>query len=104
MTELSDRLGAVRTRGNLTISDLQRWFGRTYATVRNWTLGHGEPASWEGRNQQGRVYRRLEELETLVDSSVEFPIPSELKPQDHADYFRRIIDANGGGVPDKHTA
>ena len=58
------RLARCVERGNLTVADLERWFGRPYATVRSWLVDGWEPGD-------GPVTRRaalvsLERLERVV--------------------------------------
>ena len=101
MTEFSDRLQAVQERGNLNLSDLHRWFGRPYHTVRAWAFGYTEPAGWANYTQ---VFKRLEALEQAVKDRSQFPIP-DLSPHEHAAYFRRIVDEQrNGGVSRKHSS
>jgi hypothetical protein len=103
MGEFSDRLKVVQERGNLNQSDLCRWFGRPYGTVRFWVKGFTEPASWAN---YAYVYKQLEELETLVALANKHDqplVPLALGTHDHAAYFVRLMNERGnGGLPQKH--
>ena len=58
------RLRRCVERGNLTVSDLARWFDRPYATVRCWFVVGREPAG--GPVTARRAYERLAALEQVV--------------------------------------
>lgn len=94
MTELSERMTALRARGNLTYSDLRLWFDRPYPTVRAWAVGFSQP--FKGAELEA-VLDRLAVLERLVRIDA-FPIPTNLGLQAHAQYFRQIKDAYGARV------
>lgn len=100
MTALSERFSAVQQRGNLTISDLRRWFDRPYPTVRSWAVGYCQPTPKPVREA---VLRRLEVLEHLVNFPP-FPIPSKLGPSEHAARFRAIADAYNARVSGSNPA
>ncbi len=61
------RLTAVMRRGNLTVSDLARWFRRPVPTVRCWTHRGFVP-----RQDLGAI---LDPLERLVRNRNGFPVP-----------------------------
>jgi transposase-like protein len=58
------RLRRCVERGNLTVSDLARWFDRPYATVRSWLAAGREPSG--GPVTVRRAYERLAALEQVV--------------------------------------
>lgn len=58
------RLRRCVERGNLTVSDLARWFDRPYATVRSWLAAGREPSG--GPVTVRRAQSRLEALEQAV--------------------------------------
>lgn len=89
MTDLSDRLSAVVDQGNLTYSDLHRWFNRPYPTVRSWAVGYCQPAK---KDELKAVFQRLEVLERLVQSPP-FPLSSEIGIHAHSKLFRNISNA-----------
>ena len=62
--EFQRRLLACVERGNLTVSDLARWFGRPYATVRCWLHDGWQPAG--GPVTVRRMGERLGRLETVT--------------------------------------
>lgn len=89
MTELSDRMSAVLDRGNLTFSDLHRWFNRPYPTVRSWAVGYCTPVN---KDELQDIIQKLEVLERLVQSPP-FPIAADIGSQAHARFFRDISNA-----------
>ncbi len=60
------RLQRCRERGNLTVADLARWFGRPYQTVRSWLTEGWEPG--DGPVTRRRMEDRLGRLEGVVRS------------------------------------
>ena len=58
------RLQRCVERGNLTVADLARWFGRPYATVRCWLVDGWQPAG--GPVTIKRMQHRLKLLEATV--------------------------------------
>jgi transposase-like protein len=78
------RLRRCVERGNLTVSDLARWFNRPYATVRSWLIAGREPAG--GPVTVRRAYERLSALEQVVrDQSL-----SDLPMRQRAERLVRI--------------
>ena len=63
------RLTAVMRRGNLTVSDLARWFARPIPTVRCWVYDGFEP------RDLADVQRLLDPLERLIRNRDGFPVP-----------------------------
>lgn len=64
MRTFQERLRRCAERGNLTVSDLARWFGRPYATVRDWLVNGREPIG--GPVTVRTAWDRLDTLETEV--------------------------------------
>jgi hypothetical protein len=58
------RLRACVERGNLTVADLARWFGRPYQTVRCWLHDGWQPAG--GPVTVKRMQNRLRHLEVTT--------------------------------------
>lgn len=69
----SERLNKAVAAGELTISDLQRWFDRPYATVWTWVHRGYEPRGPAGR----RADRFLKLLEWGIDHRRGFPVPAD---------------------------
>lgn len=61
------RLQRCRDRGNLTVADLGRWFGRPYPTVRTWLVNGWEPG--DGPVTRRRMQARLVALEHAVSQN-----------------------------------
>lgn len=64
MRTFQQRLRRCVEHGNLTVSDLARWFGRPYATVRDWLVNGREPIG--GPVTVRNAWDRLGTLETEV--------------------------------------
>jgi hypothetical protein len=64
MKTFQQRLSRCVERGNLTVADLGRWFGRPYPTVRSWLVQGWEPG--DGPLTRERMQARLQELETML--------------------------------------
>lgn len=79
----SDRLGRCIAGGDLTISDLARWFDRPRATVNTWV---------NGRTPFGPSSRiavlRLDLLELRVVRKIGFPVPAHLSWVEREKYIR----------------
>jgi hypothetical protein len=86
--ELADRLQAAMRGGNLTLSDLARWFDRPYPTVRQWTLGNNQPR-WAPLNDAIDIEKRLAALEKLIKANKKLPVP-RLSPQDRIEYMEEL--------------
>lgn len=69
---ISKRLQRVMSEGNLTISDLARWFNRPFATVRGWTRGHGMNGPV---GDQARVIECLRAIERRIKLRAGLPVP-----------------------------
>lgn len=84
----SDRLAACKRAGDLTGSDLARWFGRPRATVNTWV---------NGRTPFGPSARTAEKRLALLESSIAkkngFPVPPDLTWIAREKYIRGLRDA-----------
>jgi hypothetical protein len=67
VSTFQQRLQRCRERGNLTVADMARWFGRPYATVRSWLNEGWEPG--DGPVTRRRMEDRLGRLEGAVRSA-----------------------------------
>ncbi len=88
MAKFPDRVLWCMARGDLTVSDITRWFDRPRATVNTWVNGR-TPYGPSGR----AATRRLDLLQDLVKNKEGFPIPETLTGLKRADYIRGIRDA-----------
>jgi hypothetical protein len=81
------RLAACQRDGNLTVSDLARWFDRSRPTVRGWaelgTLPGGGPLDIE------HAHSLLKLLEVLIKRKSGFPIP-RLSPAKRIEHLMHI--------------
>lgn len=66
-SQFQRRLRRCVDRGNLTVADLQRWFGRPYQTVRFWLHAGFEPGG--GPRDKRSAFQRLTRLETTVGAN-----------------------------------
>jgi len=87
MKTLADRLAAAMHKGNLTLSDLHRWLGRPYHTVRSWSVGFCQPV----KAMQPHVEKRLAALEEKISKRQGLPVPAHLGVKDHAAYFKKLV-------------
>lgn len=69
---ITKRLQNVMRDGNLTISDLARWFGRPFATVRGWVRGRDMNGA-EG--DRALVMERLKLIERRIRERAGLPVP-----------------------------
>lgn len=72
MKALDKRLQNAMRDGNLSIADLSRWLGRSFATVRGWTRGtmmHGAP------DDEAIVLERLKLIERRIRLKKGLPVP-----------------------------
>lgn len=88
MKDFSQRLAWCMKRGDLTVSDLTRWFDRPRATVNTWVDGR-TPYGPSGR----LAIRWLELLQNVIKNKAGFPIPEELSGKARSNYIRDIRDA-----------
>lgn len=88
MTSFSERIGRCVKRGDLTVSDLARWFDRPRATVNTWLRGR-TPYGPSGR----KALADLEALERAIDErGGAFPIPVALTWQERIAYLSEHRD------------
>jgi len=85
---VQERLHKAMTEGNLTPSDLMRWFDRPMSTVRDWLEG-AQPTGGAGDVKE--VMRALDVLERLIKKKLEgFPLPN----RKHRRWrLRHVLDA-----------
>lgn len=69
---ITKRLQNAMREGNLSVSDLSRWLGRSYATVRGWTRGT-DMSGTEG--DQAVVLDRLKLIERRIKTGAGLPVP-----------------------------
>lgn len=81
------RLLAVQRAGNLTVSDLARWFDRPHPTVRGWVEDGTEPGRSPVDVEHAQSMLGL--LETLVKQKRGFPIP-RMAPKKRIEHLMHI--------------
>lgn len=81
------RLQACQRAGNLTISDLARWFDRPRPTVRTWVEDGNKPG--RGPLDAAHAEALLGLLETLIARKRGFPVPP-LSPQKRIEHLKHI--------------
>lgn len=86
-TSLQIRLRACQDRGNLTLSDMARWFGRPIPTVRGWVERGAKPGG--GPIDKDHVEQLLGLLETLIRKRKGFPVP-RMAPDARVVYLQDI--------------
>lgn len=96
-----ERLKRCAEIGDLTISDLARWFDRPRATVNTWVLGR-TPYGPSGR----RAEHDLQLLEARIKARDGFPVPSTLLMKKRIIYIRgqRNDAERNTRVPNLRTA
>lgn len=101
MASFQNRLAWCMERGDLTISDLARWFDRPRATVNTWVLGR-VPYGPSGRVAE----HDLSLLTIRIQSKIGFPVPSTLLMKKRALYIRgqRNDAERNTRVPNLRTA
>lgn len=83
------RCKAVIKRGDLTVADLEVWFGRAHTTVWRWVH-----SGWVPRGPAGRkALANLERLEKAVQDRALFPVPDHLSGRVRAAYLRSVFHA-----------
>jgi len=97
----TERLDRCRIWGDLTPSDLARWFDRPRATVNTWLNGRtpfGPPARVANR--------RLALLEDRIRKQLGFPVPADLSWREREAYIRGQRDdaERLASVPDMRSA
>jgi hypothetical protein len=88
MDSFHNVLLACQKKGDLTISDLARWFERPRPTVNTWINGR-VPFGPQSR----AVFQRLLLLREVVQDKRWFPIPPHLTWTERADLIRGVRDA-----------
>lgn len=79
----AERLAWCKDKGDLTISDLARWFDRPRATVNTWVLGRS-PYGPSGRLAEHDLHL----LETRIRNRTGFPVPPDLLMKKRILYIR----------------
>ena len=82
----ADRLRCLMDRGNLTVSDLARWFGRPHPTVNGWVKGvalGGAPLD------AALILAEVTRLERRIKRGDGFPVP-RLSPTNRIAYLKRL--------------
>lgn len=88
MGDFSKRINQCMERGEFTVSDLMRWFGRPRATVNTWVEGR-EPFGPQAK----RAQRRLEMLEwSLRVRASYYPISDDLSWAERETKVRGMLD------------
>ena len=93
MMTLAVRLESCKTRGNLTVADLSRWFGRPHPTVRGWIANGFDPRG--GPHDVAYVFSMLDALERLILKGKDLPLQrgiSRAARIKHIERLRRDID------------
>lgn len=86
--------------GDLTVADLQSWFGRPYPTVWRWINSGWEPRGPDGR----RAERDLDRLERIIARGSVFPIPTFIGSRNRRGYIRDAYHAEHGRLPQTRPA
>lgn len=81
------RLQACQRGGNLTVSDLARWFDRPHPTVRSWVLQGFEPSG--APLDVEHAHQMLGLLEMLIRRKKGFPVP-RLPPRKRIEHLSHI--------------
>lgn len=81
------RLQACQRGGNLTVSDLARWFDRPHPTVRSWVQQGFEPGG--APLDVEHAHQMLGLLETLIRRKRGFPVP-RLPPSKRIEHLAHI--------------
>jgi hypothetical protein len=81
------RLQACQRAGNLTVSDLARWFDRARPTVRTWVESGIEPGRSPADIEHAHALLGL--LEVLIHKKKGFPVP-RLSPQKRIEHLQHI--------------
>lgn len=89
MQSFQKRLVAVQRAGNLTTSDLARWFDRPHSTLRAWIEEGKQPGGGPIDKEHAQALLGL--LETLVKQKKGFPVP-RLSPRKRIEHIQHIRD------------
>lgn len=77
-TAFQDRLQSCLQVGNLTLSDLARWFARPRPTVKDWAENGREPSGAPLDIEHAHALLGL--LETMIKRKQGLPVPIGLTP------------------------
>ncbi len=96
------RLRRCQVDGDMTISDLARWFDRPRATVNTWITKGRTPFGPAGR----QAITDLAKLEAAIARKRGFPVPNKLTWAGRAKYLQELRDGIRGNsrVPAGRTA
>lgn len=83
MASFEKRLEDCMRRGDMTISDLARWFDRPRATINTWVTGR-TPYGPSSRLAEERLWL----LEYCIRNKRGFPVPANLSWTNRANYIR----------------
>jgi hypothetical protein len=81
------RLKHCMAKGNLTVSDLARWFDRPNPTMRSWVVDGIEPNG--APLDTALAWATLVKLEKLIAKNLKFPVP-RLSPRDRITYLKEL--------------
>lgn len=84
------RLKTAMSAGNLTLSDMARWFDRKVPTMRGWVQKGTQPGG--GPIDKDHAFELLALLETLIRKKKLFPVP-RLTPKKRIEYLGDIRKA-----------
>jgi len=93
MLSFNDRLLRAKVKGELTISDLSRWFCICRETVSKWTKGV-KPAPFK----LPRLYMALDALEQAIQQK-QFPMPIETTQFERAKYLEAVCQGKFRAIP-----
>jgi hypothetical protein len=97
--KISSRLRQAQRKGDLSVADLRDWFGRSYHTVRMWTINGCEPCL-----SPAEVYDRLILLERAVNLGA-FKSLYEASRNDRPREIRRIFnEQRNSGLPECNSS
>lgn len=88
MEYIGPRLTKCMNNGNLTVSDLARWFRRPFPTIVGWRRGRGIGGAPRDRKTVLFLLEWLEEK--IAAKSDGFPVPEEMSPGDRIIYLGKI--------------
>ena len=79
-------------RGDMTIADLAKWFGRSYHTVWFWVEDNRKPRTARRglRGKSKQTYARLDLLEEAIKRKRGLPIPLDLTQYERPDYVEKL--------------
>lgn len=86
MLSFNQRLVRAKENGELSVSDLHRWFGICRETVSKWVKGV-EPNPYK----LPRLEAGLEKLNTAIEKGL-FPMPMDITQYERAKYVEAVRD------------